>query len=446
MGLNLACLAVLVAYGSNAVGEKGASLMSSVRRGSSSLARSSAPWHRCSVPRHEHRSASRARSKRAVRNEVPKSTRVASHLQANRQRERRSYPSTRRSRRDHPACDPLWLDAPPSVGNARKLRRQARRMRYDDERFGPPGLRFEIHHRELGTLAIAACHIIAYTVNRLLQPFNTRLAILSHCLSRKTARFCRSMLRLLCMIRALAACTNGQSHDSTDSSRESFRHRCSSPGTPQGWGGVSPWAALSAFSGEKREIRHSHTSVPSLEMVVDSGCVWHVVKDASILINTRPCADTMYGADGIECECTLMGDLPVMALDSDGTLRKTVVRNVRCVPSFVCPMISVRQLWDDSKVDVFFRDVRCICVPSPTGDVRLPFRLASDLLFRWNVQTPGTPFHRVSPGNARRERVGCRRDTLRLGKLTHRDPQCCRCWSGPPHAPTSLNDNHSTAT
>lgn len=70
----------------------------------------------------------------------------------------------------------------------------------------------------------------------------------------------------------------------------------------------------------------------------------------------------MYGADGVECECSTVGDLPVLAMDSKGILRRTTIRNVRCVPEFVCPMLSLRQLWDDSQVDVIFRDVRCLCV------------------------------------------------------------------------------------
>lgn len=125
-------------------------------------------------------------------------------------------------------------------------------------------------------------------------------------------------------------------------------------------------------------------------MVVDSGCVWHVVKDSSIPINTRPCADTMYGSDGVECECSTVGDLPLLAMDSKGILRKTTIRNVRCVPEFVCPMLSLGQLlWDDSQLDVIFRDVRCLRISTPDGEVRSPFHLEKDLLYRWSVQTPG---------------------------------------------------------
>ena len=106
-------------------------------------------------------------------------------------------------------------------------------------------------------------------------------------------------------------------------------------------------------------------------MIVDSGCVWHVVRDSSLLVHTRPCFDSMYGADGEEKPCTVLGDLPVAYINTTGERRRTIVRNVRCVPEFHCSMLSVGQLWDDSQVDAIFRDVKCLVLPddaSPDPD------------------------------------------------------------------------------
>lgn len=117
--------------------------------------------------------------------------------------------------------------------------------------------------------------------------------------------------------------------------------------------------------------------------------MWHVVKDESILINRRPCSDSMFGADGVECGCSCIGDLPVVALNREGERCSSLVRNVRCVPGFVCPMLSVRQLWRDSQVDTVFRDTCSLIVPTHKGIEHLPFRLADDCLYRWDVLTPG---------------------------------------------------------
>ena len=52
-------------------------------------------------------------------------------------------------------------------------------------------------------------------------------------------------------------------------------------------------------------------------------------------------------------------------------------------------MLSVRQLWEDSQVDCVFRDVTSIVVPVDGGNVLLPFKVAKDKLYRWDVLTPG---------------------------------------------------------
>ena len=172
----------------------------------------------------------------------------------------------------------------------------------------------------------------------------------------------------------------------------------------QAWTGRSaPWkcrtpqAALMAFAALHGTAHAaSLNSGRSLSLVVDSGCVWHVVKDASLLTNTRPCNDTMYGADGLKQECSCIGELPVLAPDRNGKMRKTTVTNVRCVPGFVCPMLSVRQLWRDSKVNTLFADRQCLVVADSDGScTELPFELAADDLYRWEVQVPDAPLSKV---------------------------------------------------
>ncbi|KAL3913473.1 MAG: hypothetical protein SGPRY_007965 [Prymnesium sp.] len=123
---------------------------------------------------------------------------------------------------------------------------------------------------------------------------------------------------------------------------------------------------------------------------VDSGYVWHVVKDERLLINKRPCDDTMYGADGIECACIALGDLPIVATDSSGKRVYTLISNVRCVPDFICPLLSVRQLWKDTRIDSIFRDENMLIVPGDPEPTIFPFSEAEDLLYRWEVQALGS--------------------------------------------------------
>eukprot|EP00966_Prymnesium_polylepis_P152967 3533766-Prymnesium_polylepis.1 len=46
---------------------------------------------------------------------------------------------------------------------------------------------------------------------------------------------------------------------------------------------------------------------------------------------------------------------PVVYLNATGERRRVVIRNVRCVPEFTLPMLSVGQLWEDNEVDTVFR-------------------------------------------------------------------------------------------
>ena len=115
--------------------------------------------------------------------------------------------------------------------------------------------------------------------------------------------------------------------------------------------------------------------------IVDSGCSWHCHPHAQDLINTRPCRDTMAGTDGKAKPCTLIGDLPIVARDRQGVWRKLLLRNVRCVPAFKETLVSVDQLWEDSRVDTVFNDVRCIVLPANGDgpDIDIPFARRENL-------------------------------------------------------------------
>ena len=94
----------------------------------------------------------------------------------------------------------------------------------------------------------------------------------------------------------------------------------------------------------------------------------------------------MTGVDGKPQRVTCIGDMPIMAKDLQGVWRKLILRNVRCVPTFRETLISVDQLWEDSKVDTVFNSVRCVTLPAgvegPAMD--LPF-FRQNHLYQWTI-------------------------------------------------------------
>ena len=167
------------------------------------------------------------------------------------------------------------------------------------------------------------------------------------------------------------------------------------------------WAALTSpdRKGPKIPDRGTHVGLRDLgsmlAFVVDSGCVWHVVTDRNVLINTRACFDTMYGADGVDKPCSVIGDLPVVYLNATGERRRVIVRNVRCVPEFTLPMLSVGQLWEDSEVDTIFRNTRSFVLPNKAGgsessaDLYIPFDRCADGLYRWEIAAVGKAYSKL---------------------------------------------------
>eukprot|EP00966_Prymnesium_polylepis_P038799 900360-Prymnesium_polylepis.2 len=81
----------------------------------------------------------------------------------------------------------------------------------------------------------------------------------------------------------------------------------------------SRWAALSNSRAERLPM-HARPDIesigPQLSLIVDSGCVWHVIMNRDLLINTRPCFDSMFGADGEDKPCSVIGDLTLVRAKS----------------------------------------------------------------------------------------------------------------------------------
>ena len=110
-------------------------------------------------------------------------------------------------------------------------------------------------------------------------------------------------------------------------------------------------------------------------LVLDSGCTWHCHPHQSDLINFRYKKEIITGISGGECEVVGIGDLPMIGKDDQGKLHKFLLTNVRVVPSFTDTLVSIEQLWSESRTDIRFCDIRKIFIPeSDHGPpIQLPF-------------------------------------------------------------------------
>jgi hypothetical protein len=112
---------------------------------------------------------------------------------------------------------------------------------------------------------------------------------------------------------------------------------------------------------------------------VDSGCSGSLTPHRATLINTRPCADRFAAADGIIYPATLIGDMPVVATDSTGKRCRLTLRNVRHVPGFKYTLLSVRQMWQEQRIDAQFASVNALVLSSPDRTLTIPFASSSSL-------------------------------------------------------------------
>jgi hypothetical protein len=121
-----------------------------------------------------------------------------------------------------------------------------------------------------------------------------------------------------------------------------------------------------------------------LQLVIDSGCTWHIHGHAEDLVNLRPCLDSIGGIDDVAHPCTLIGDLPLYARSKGGRLYRLVLKDVRVAKGLPYSLISVKQLWATSRVDCVFRDSECMVVPMASGDVLFPFKHRGGI-YQWRV-------------------------------------------------------------
>eukprot|EP00965_Chrysotila_dentata_P112290 3712333-Pleurochrysis_carterae.AAC.1 len=135
--------------------------------------------------------------------------------------------------------------------------------------------------------------------------------------------------------------------------------------------------ALLAGRERRNASRHARGSGhKGVTFVVDSGCTWHIHLQACDLVNTRSTDEVIAGVDGKPQPMSLIGDMPIDAVDSRLTLR-----NVRCVPSFRDSLLSVNKLWESTSTGCRFGSTLAMLSPpcASGGRLSLPFNRSSGL-------------------------------------------------------------------
>ncbi len=143
-------------------------------------------------------------------------------------------------------------------------------------------------------------------------------------------------------------------------------------------GGATAAAAVSALKVDTRAKR------VGLNLVIDSGCTFHMHGHKADLINQRRCSDTVGGIDGIVHHCTTIGDLPVFARATSGKIYRLLLQDVRHFEGVPYSLVSVKQLWTSGGVDSVFRDVECMIVPTSAGTISFPFTHRGGV-YQWHV-------------------------------------------------------------
>ena len=110
-------------------------------------------------------------------------------------------------------------------------------------------------------------------------------------------------------------------------------------------------------------VLQGNASLPNFTAVVDSGCSAHSTESIDRLVNPRQCFEVFGASNGRLARATSIGDLPVLAKSASGAFVQFTIKDVRHIPDFCYTLLSVRQLWDQHRIDARFADERVLKLP-----------------------------------------------------------------------------------
>ena len=145
---------------------------------------------------------------------------------------------------------------------------------------------------------------------------------------------------------------------------------------PRDVSAASAASAASATSisrkGESVIAPSDHIGLPIFRAPIDSGCSASFTNVFEHLTDVKKCNEEFKVADGKVSRCLAMGKMPVLAKDSNGKIYRFVLTDVRYVPDFKYTLVSVKQIWNDQRIDAQFADKNCLSFPGSVG-VTIPF-------------------------------------------------------------------------
>ena len=138
------------------------------------------------------------------------------------------------------------------------------------------------------------------------------------------------------------------------------------------------WALIKDASATE-PVKDGPLALAAFDTVVDSGCSGSLTDDCRRLTNIRSCNEVFGQANGHVAVCNAIGDMPVVVKNASGRLLNITFSNVRCVPGFKFTLLSVRQLWEEQRIDARFRDLNHLQLPNSAGGHVVPYAPGSKL-------------------------------------------------------------------
>ena len=131
------------------------------------------------------------------------------------------------------------------------------------------------------------------------------------------------------------------------------------------------------LGGTKSASGSAFKFAPSLILdnaTVDSGCSASCTYNCQLLVNTTPCDEIFGAANGKLARATMIGNLPIVARDAEGSFVHFVLTNVRCVPAFSnFTLLSVDQMWEEQRIKSSFCDEKHLTLPKCSGGQVIPY-------------------------------------------------------------------------
>eukprot|EP00965_Chrysotila_dentata_P031700 1057712-Pleurochrysis_carterae.AAC.1 len=131
--------------------------------------------------------------------------------------------------------------------------------------------------------------------------------------------------------------------------------------------------------------------------------------------------EVISGVDGKPQRVSLIGDMPIDAVDSRGNIQRLTLCNVRCVPSSRDSLLSVSQLWESTSTECRFGSALVMLSATGSRLVALPFGRSAGL-YVWRLMLRNTS---SSAAGARAMAIHASRSKHHVDVMSPQDATVC---------------------